>query len=157
MSKPFNKTITFNRTVDQVLEMFREPSFLDRLSENSISHSHKVDMTDSGVTVYLEIETDKIPSLLKKFVGKTVKIFDTQELPLVHVPGTETKGELSIRTSIKQARVNATVTFNDTPSGCTVTYDGKVKVDIPIGASGIESELLKIIIAGLDELEELGN
>jgi len=157
MSKSLNKTITFNGTINQVLEMFRTVAFLDELAKESLSHSHNIDLTDTSATVYLEIETDEIPSLLKKFVGKTVKIFDTQELPLVHLSGGETKGERTIRTSVKQARVSATVLFEDVPTGCSVTYDGKVKFDIPFGAGGGEGELLKIVIAGLDELEELGN
>lgn len=157
MSKPISKTISFYGNIDQVLEMFRTPAFLEELSKKSVSHSHKVDLTDTKATVYLEIETDKIPSLFKKLVDKTVKFFDTQELPLVHVSGTDTKGERTILTSVKQARAKATVLFNATQSGCDVTYDGKVKFDFPIGAGAIEGELLEIVIAGLDELEVLGN
>ena len=66
-------------------------------------------------------------------------------------------GKRTIRTSVKKAKANASVVFSDVPSGCAVTYNGKVKFDIPLGTGAIEGILLDIVFACLDELETLGN
>jgi hypothetical protein len=157
MSKSFSETISFNGTVDQVLEMFRTPAFLDLVAKGTVSHSHKVEISGSEASVYLETKTDKIPSEFKKIFGKTVTIFNSQVLPLVQELHVETNGVQKIRTSVKQAQADSAVTFVPTAEGCSVTYAGHVKFDFPIGAGKAESKLLKIVISGITELERIGN
>jgi Protein of unknown function (DUF2505) len=157
MSKQFSKTINFKGTVDQVLEMFRSPKFLEKIAKESISHSIKVDFSGNFASVYLEIETDEIPSLAKKLVGRTITIFDTQELPLKHVESGVTTGKRTIRSSVKQIQAEADLKFESTSDGSKVLYEGKVKFDFPVGKSKAEKELLEIVITGINKLEKMGN
>ena len=157
MTKQFSKELSFIGTVDQVLEMFRSPEFLDMLAKESLSYDTKVDVVGPVAFVYLEIKTDEIPSLAKKLVGRTITIFDTQELPLKLVSNEETTGKRTITSSVKQIQADADLKFESTAEGSKVFYEGKVIFDFPVGKAKAEEELLQIVIAGLDELEEIGN
>ena len=44
MSKRFSETMSFNGIVDQVLEVFRTPTFLDLVAAGTVFHSHKVEI-----------------------------------------------------------------------------------------------------------------
>jgi hypothetical protein len=157
MSKQFSKTINYLGTVDQVLEMFRTPEFLDLLAKDAVSSKKKIDVTGRGVTVYLEIETDEIPGPLKRFFGKTLTLVDTQELPFESTLDEEAKGTRTIKVSEKRASASANVLFDLTLAGCAVTYDGELTIELPVGSGVAESLARKFILAGLNELEIIGN
>lgn len=157
MSKQFNKTISFNGSVDQILDMFRSESFHEALAHESTSHSFKLEIKDNSALVSSVIETHQMPSDFKKLIGKSLKIFTEQKLPLSAIDDDETCGVQKIQASVKQASANANLRFYAVGSRCEVTYVGKVKFDFPIGASKAESILLKFVLKGIDELEDIGN
>lgn len=157
MSKKFEKSIVFNSDPDRVLEMFRSPDFLGLLASEAVSHSQDIKLHGDRVSIRFEIETDQIPSIVKKFVGKTLKIYDNQELPVTFSADSEAKGSRTIRTSIKQATAQASITFRPKMDRTEVLYEGSVKFDIPIASGKFEKELLELVLSGLDELEAIGN
>jgi hypothetical protein len=144
----FHHTNTYSGTVDQVHAMLVDAAFREEVCESirSIACAVEVAETASGVTVEVR-QTQvarKIPPMAQKLIGEHVEIVQTEKWTV----GRDGTFEMGIPG--KPGHLRGTVTLQQQGGSCVQSYDGELKINVPLIGGKLEalvSDLLRKALA----------
>lgn len=149
----FNATATYPASASAVAELFTNPDFVDAKIAASKATDGKKSITGdaSGAFTVKTTRTmpkDLIPSQFQKFLPGGVVLTLVEAWQAADADGNR-NGEISLKIAGVPASASGTCSLvNDGDDSCVLTYDGDVKVSIPMFGSKIE----KIAVGAVEDI-----
>lgn len=136
----------------QVYELATDRDFRDEVCEetHALSYESKVDVHDDDTASVVVSRTmpAEVPDFIKKMIGDTVDVVQTEEWGTADGAGRRT-ADVTVQIKGQPATMKGTATIATLPSGVEMRIDGDLKVSIPFIGSKIEPEIAKGIYAAL--------
>lgn len=152
----FNATATYPASVSQVAELFTNPEFVDAKIVASRATDGKKSITGDAAGAFT-VETtrtmpkDLAPAQFQSFLPGGVTLILTEAWAAPDANGNRS-GNITLKIAGLPASAQGTCTLENTASdAATLTYDGDVKVSIPIVGSKIE----RIAVGALEDVMRL--
>lgn len=149
----FNATADYPASADRVAELFTDPEFVDAKITASRATDGKKTIT-GGASAEFSIETtrtmpkDLIPSQFQKFLPGGVVLTLVEAWGAPAADGRR-EGTLALKIAGVPAEATGTCVLENTgPDTSRLTYDGDVKVSIPMFGSRIE----KIAVEAVEQV-----
>ena len=144
----FHHTNTFPGTVEQVHAMLADPGFREEVCESIHSLECSVEVVDAAPGVVVEVRQTqvarKIPPMAKTLIGEHVEIVQREEWT------GDREGTFEMGIPGKPGHLRGTVTLQQQGDVCVQSYDGEVKVNVPLVGGrleGLVSDLLRKALA----------
>ncbi|MGH8823488.1 MAG: DUF2505 domain-containing protein [Jiangellaceae bacterium] len=141
-----------------VFAMFTDQAYLARKAEATGAVRHEASVARAGdrVTVrLLRVMPPDVPDLLRRFVGETIDLDQTDVWEPASADGSRTG---SIHIDMGGAPVNLTggMTLIGTAGGAAATVDAKVKASIPLVGGRIEKAVHDAVVHAARIEEQVG-
>jgi hypothetical protein len=155
----FTETFTYSDTdVESVYALVSDAAFREESAAKSGGTEIEVTVEpygDGHVVTIVRSQTADMPDVIKKFVGDTVKVKQTETWGGPDASGNRS-ADLKFTVIGQPADMTgtATLTQGDDP---LFTLEGDVKVNVPFLGKKIEPEIVKAIVAGVRYDVDLGN
>lgn len=152
-------TISYpSATPEQAYALAVDPAFREAVCEATRAVDYDVSVDSDGesaaVTVRRTMPAD-VPDFVRKFVGETVDVVQTERWGLPAAAGERTAA-LEVQVKGQPATMRGTATIQRTGTGSEVVIEGDLKVAIPLLGRKIEPEIAKGIYAAIEKEEETG-
>jgi hypothetical protein len=143
-------------TPQQVYDLTTDPDFRGEVCEATHALKHEVtsDVHDDGSASVVVSRTmpAEVPDFIKKMVGDTVDVVQTEEWGSPDDNG-QRVADVTVQIKGQPATMKGTATIAAGASGAEMRIDGDLKVSIPFVGKKIEPEIAKGIYAALDAEE----
>lgn len=141
-------------TVEQVYALATDAEFRGAVCEatNALDYDVEVAEHDDGtaaVTVCRTMPAD-VPDLVKKFVGQTVDVVQTEQWGAPDDTGNR-RADLLVQIKGQPAKMTGTVTTETVGAGARTSIRGDLKVSMPFVGKKIEPEIAKGILAAIEK------
>jgi hypothetical protein len=137
-------------TPDQAFALIVDSKFRSAVCEATAALGHDVGIEqkdDGGAVVRVDRTVPaEVPDFVKKLVGETLDIRQTEDWSSADAAGLRT-ADVVVEVVGQPARMTGTIVLEATPDGCREVMTGKVKVSIPFLGGKIEPEVAKAIVA----------
>ncbi len=147
-------TATYDASLDQVYEMLTDPEFRRYAARATGVLRADVSVEDSGgarvVTVDQDQPTEGVPSFAKKFAG------DTTRAILVETWSSPERATVSVQTPGRPTDVSGTYVLSETDGTTSQTFDGEVKVKVPLIKDKLEKLMAQLFAEGRDKDQAVG-
>jgi hypothetical protein len=147
-------TATFEASAADVYAMLTDAGFRERSARATgvVSADVSVEETGGGhvVTVDQVQPTDGVPSFARKFAGETTRAVQTETW------SSPTTAQLSVQTPGRPTEIRGTLTLEESGGTTTKTFDGEVKVKVPIIGGKLEALMADLVAQGLDDERDTG-
>lgn len=139
----------FPAAPDRVVELLRNDDFIDDVAEHAGAVGHETRILADRTELDMEVPT---PSNVQSIIGKTVKLSLTLQFS-----GPRSDGSIpgSVDVKVPGMPVEATALGLLTPQGdATIgTYDGELKVKIPLVGKKVEAQIEPFVVAAFRGIE----
>jgi hypothetical protein len=148
-------------TVDDVMTMMLDPEFRQQVCDATHALDHSVDVEEyedgSAKVVVDRVMPADVPDFIKKMIGETLSIRQTEEWAEPSGEGWRT-ADLKITIKGQPAKMLGTMALRPMSgdAGARVAIEGQVEVKVPFLGRTIEPELAKAIVAAIDREQEVG-
>jgi hypothetical protein len=140
----FSREQSYDAPAAALLELWRDPAFLAALGERFGGVGTPV-ISEVGdrvrVTTQRKLPLDKVPSLVRRFVGSGT-LEQTDDWPKEALPPIE--GSFEVRGTMP-ATMTGTQAIRPEGDGCRVTVEGTVSVSVPVVAGRAEELIVREI------------
>jgi hypothetical protein len=147
-------TATFEASAADVYAMLTDTGFRERSARATGVVSADVSVEESGgghvVTVDQVQPTDGVPSFARKFAGETTRAVQKETW------SSPTRAELSVQTPGRPTEIRGTLTLEESGGTTTKTFDGEVKVKVPIIGGKLEALMAELVTQGMDTERDTG-
>lgn len=133
----------------RVVELLQTEGFIEDVAQHAGSLGHTINITADRTALQMKLP---VPGHLTKFVGEALElnqVFTFQAArPDGSIPGT-------VEVTVAGLPVNAAATIELTPveAGTTATYDGELKVRIPLVGKKVEEQVEPYVRRAFDGVE----
>jgi len=139
--------------------MMADPEFRVAVCEATHAIDYNVEITEDdagGATVVVDrtMPAD-VPDMMKKFVGETIGVVQTEEWGPAAADGSRT-ADLLLEVKGQPAKLTGTITLQPAGDGCQELVVGDLTVSIPFFGKKIEPEIAKGIKAAIRAEEKTG-
>jgi hypothetical protein len=146
-------------TCAQAWTMIVDPDFRAAVCEatRAIDYHVEIDEDDAGgarVVVDRTMPSD-VPDMMKKFVGETVGVLQTEVWSPAADDGSRT-ADLTLEIKGQPAKLSGTIALQPAGDGCKQLVAGDLSVSIPFFGKKIEPEIAKGIHAAIRAEEKTG-
>lgn len=144
---------------EQAYALVVDPEFRAAVCEATRATDYNVEieeLDDGGVHVVVDrtMPAD-VPDAMKKFVGETIGVIQTETWGPAASDGSRS-ADLLLEIKGQPAKLTGTITLAPNGSGCHEVVDGDLKVSIPFFGKKIEPEIAKGIKAAIRAEEKTG-
>lgn len=150
----FHHTNTFPGTVEQVHAMLADPGFREEVCASIHSLECAVDVVETGTGVVVEVRqtqaTRKIPPMAQKLIGEHVEIVQREQWT------GDRGGTFEMGIPGKPGHLRGTVTLQQQGDVCVQSYDGEVKVNVPLVGGKLEGLVADLLRKALAAEERVG-
>jgi hypothetical protein len=144
---------------DEVFAMLCDPGYRSQVCEDTHALGYDVDIEeddDGGATVTVRRTMPaEVPDFVKKFVGETIELRQTETWGTPDASGTRT-ADLRLEISGQPASMGGSIVLEPLDGGSRQRVEGDMKVSIPILGKKIEPEVVKGVLAGIRQEERTG-
>ncbi len=144
---------------DEAFVLTTSPEFRADVCRATHALDYDVDIEaheDGGATVTVNrVMPADVPDFVKKFVGDTVTVIQTETWGRPDDQGRRT-GDLVVQIKGQPAQMNGTLALDVVGSGVRQRIDGELRVSVPFVGKKIEPEIAKAILAGVEKEQEVG-
>jgi hypothetical protein len=146
-------------TPDEAYALAVDPKFRAAVCEATMALAYDVgiDETDhSGASVRVDRTVPaEVPDFVKKLVGKTIDVRQTEEWSAPDADGRRT-ADIRVEVVGQPAKMTGTIVLEPTAEGCRQLVTGQVKVSVPFLGGKIEPEIAKSIRTAMRVEEKTG-
>jgi uncharacterized protein DUF2505 len=138
-------------TPAQVYELSTDAGFREEVCKatNALAHDVKVDAKgDTATVVVSRTMPAEVPDFIKKMVGETVDVVQTEDWGAPDGDGHRT-ADVVVQIKGQPATMNGTAEILTAPDGVVMRIEGDLKVAIPIFGKKVEPEIAKGIYAAI--------
>lgn len=145
-----HETLTLPMAPEQAARMYADPQYapLRAQSLDAQAAPSVVEGDPSGaftVTTELQMPTDRVPDIARRFVGKSVTIRETQQWQAPEADGSR-RGTIRFDVAGTPATMTGdTQLTGDGGAGSTLTVDGELTVKIPLVGGKIEQAAMPYV------------
>jgi len=148
-----------NASCDQAYALAVDPEFRAAVCDatRAIDYNVKIEEHEDGgahIVVDRTVPAD-VPDMMKKFVGETIGIKQTEDWGPPADDGSRT-ADLLLEIQGQPAKLAGTITLHPVDDGCQELVEGDVSVAIPFFGKKIEPEIAKGIKAAIRAEEKTG-
>ena len=144
--------IHYTRPPADVSAMTFDPDFQDLKCAATGAVSHTVSITTKGdrtiVATVRNMPTDAFPDFLKSFVGKSLKVEQTDDWGPPEADGSRT-GTIVVVIDNAPLKLNGTLKLIPTAEGSSGTVDADIKASVPFIGSKVEKAAAPAILAAI--------
>jgi hypothetical protein len=148
-----------NATPEQVMTMMFDPAFRKRVCEatDAVDYSVDVEEYDDGTAkvVVDRVVPAEVPDFVKKMIGDTISLTQTEEWSAAAADGTRT-AEVLVTVKGQPATMSGTMGLVRSAGGVKLFVDGNVEVKVPFFGGRVEPELAKGILAAIAVEQKVG-
>lgn len=146
-------------TCERAWTMIVDPEFRAAVCEATRAIDYNVEITeddDGGARVVVDrtVPAD-VPDMMKKFVGETIGVVQTEEWGPADPDGSRT-ADLLLEVKGQPATLTGTITLQPSGDGCEELVVGDLTVSIPFFGKKIEPEIAKGITSAIRAEEKTG-
>jgi uncharacterized protein YndB with AHSA1/START domain len=146
--------ITYDAPADAVWEMLSDPAFRERSCDAMGVLDREITIERAGEGMHVRIDqvqpTAGVPSFAKKFAGETTRAIQTEEW------SDRRHATLAVETPGKPSQLQGTLTLTEQDGRTTETFEGEVKVRVPLIGGKLESLVADLFRAGMDHEHTAG-
>lgn len=146
--------ITYDAPADAVWEMLADPAFRERSCDamGVLDREIDIERTAEGMRVRIDQvqPTAGVPSFAKKFAGETTRAIQTEEW------SDRRSATLEVDTPGKPSHVRGTLTLTESGGRTIETFEGEVKVKVPLIGGKLEALVADLFKAGMDNEHTAG-
>ncbi|MGN6574525.1 MAG: DUF2505 domain-containing protein [Nocardioides sp.] len=150
----FRHEIVYDAPAHDVWAMLADPAFRQKSCEamRVVSANISVDPDGDGMKVRIEQvqRTEGIPSFAKKFAGDTTEAIQVEEW---QDPRSAT---MTVTTPGKPTRITGTLSLDSDGARTVETFEGEVKVSVPLIGGKIEGLMAELFRKGMDKEHSAG-
>lgn len=145
---------TFDAPLAEVHAMLTDPAFREHAAAQTGVVSAEVDVVDEEdarvVTVDQVQPTAGVPAFARKFVGETTRAVQVERW-------TSPEGaDFSLTTPGRPTDIRGTLVLAETGGTTTKTFDGELRVKVPLIAGRLEQLMAELFTEGMDAEREAG-
>ena len=145
---------------DAVFGMITDPAFVDRRTKatGALSHEASTEPTDAGGAV---VRVDRVlpavvPDFVRKFVGKTLRVVQTDTWDAAGSGGART-GSFEVEIVGTPGRMSGSLGLEPDGNGGTVQrFEGEVRIPVPFVGAKIEKSAAEAVLAAVEKEGEVG-
>jgi hypothetical protein len=146
-------------TLDQAVELVLDPEFRAAVCEATHALDYDVEVDEHGdgsATVRVHrVMPAEVPDFVRKFVGESVDVTQTEEWGPADGAGRRT-ADLLLEIKGQPARMTGAIVLEPTSDGVRESITGDLKVSIPLVGRKIEPEIAKGVLAAVRVEERTG-
>ena len=146
--------ITYDAPASAVWEMLSDPAFREKSCDamGVLDREIAIERTGDGMRVHIDQvqPTEGIPSFAKKFAGATTRAVQVEHW------SDPTRATLEVTTPGKPSEIRGTLTLSEADGRTTETFDGEVKVKVPLIGGKLEGLMADLFRAGMDKEHTAG-
>ncbi|HEY7043966.1 MAG TPA: DUF2505 domain-containing protein [Nocardioidaceae bacterium] len=146
-------------TPEQAYGLSRDPEFRAAVCEatHALDYDVRVDEHDDETASVVVTRTmpAEVPDFLKKMVGETIGVVQTEEWGKPDGDGQRT-ADVVVSISGQPAKMTGTAAIVRTDEGAAMRIEGDLKVAIPIFGKKVEPEIAKGIYAAIKQEQRTG-
>jgi hypothetical protein len=147
-------TATYVASADEVYAMLTDPTFRDRAAAATgvVRAEVRVEDGEEGrvVTVDQVQPTDGVPAFAKKFAGETTRAIQ------VEIWTTPREATMTVQTPGRPTDLRGTYTLAEDSGRTTQTFEGEVKVKVPLIKDRLEKLMVQLFLEGRDKEQAAG-
>lgn len=140
--------ITYDAPASAVWEMLSDPAFRERSCDamGVLDRDISIERLGEGMRVHIDQvqPTEGIPSFAKKFAGETTRAVQVEEW------SDPRHATLEVTTPGKPSHIAGTLTLTESGGRTTETFEGEVKVKVPLIGGKLEGLMADLFRAGMD-------
>ena len=158
MSKKISKTLKFNGSVEEVIKMFQNETYLISKSKHAARHSFKIDQASDGLSIHLERVFDlphKIPSIFRKMLGRNLTLLQ-EEIWTRNSDGSYS-GNIELRVDSLKAIGSLTASLNTAGTETKLSLNGKLKCSKALIGGQIEDYAADYVEEVLQDEQDIAN
>ena len=146
--------ISYDAAPADVYAMLSDPAFRQKSCDAMGVLSADIAVEPAGDGMRVQIDqvqpTAGVPSFAKKFAGETTRAVQVEEW------ADPTQATLTVRTPGKPTEISGTLTLTADGPGTVETFEGEVKVKVPLIGGKLESLVGELFTAGMDREHTAG-
>jgi len=150
----FRHEIVYDAPAHDVWAMLADPAFRQKSCEamRVVSANISVDPSGEGMKVRIEQvqRTEGIPSFAKKFAGDTTEAIQVEEW------SDPRSATMTVTTPGKPTRITGTLSLSGDGARTVETFDGEVKVSVPLIGGKLEGLMADLFRKGMDKEHAAG-
>jgi hypothetical protein len=147
-------TATFEAGAAEVYAMLTDAGFRERSAAATgvLSAEVSVEETAGGhVVVVDQVQpTDGVPGFARKFAGETTRAVQTETWT------SPTTADLTVQTPGRPTEITGTLTLAESAGTTTKTFEGEVRVKVPIIGGKLEALMADLVAEGMDTERDTG-
>ena len=147
-------TATYDAPAAEVYAMLTDPAFRRYAAEATGVLEAEVTVEPSGdghvVTIDQLQPTDGVPSFARKFAGQTTRAIQVETWT------SSTDGTLSVQTPGRPTDISGTYLLTDSGGRTTQSFEGEVKVKVPLIKDRLEKLMAQLFLEGRDKEQAAG-
>lgn len=146
--------ITYDAPADAVFEMLSDPAFRERSCDAMGVLDREIDIQRTGAGMRVRIDqvqpTAGVPSFAKKFAGETTRAIQSETWE------DSRHATLEVDTPGKPSHIRGTLTLTESGGRTTETFEGEIKVSVPLIGGKLESLVADLFRSGMDNEHKAG-
>jgi hypothetical protein len=146
--------ISYDAGPAEVYAMLADPAFRQRSCDamGVLSAEVSVEPAGDGMKVHIDQvqPTSGIPSFARAFAGDTTRAVQVEEW------ADPTRATMTVETPGKPAEISGTLTLAPSGAGTVETFEGEVRVKVPLIGGKLEGLLAGLFKAGMDKEHDAG-
>jgi len=155
-----SETIVYPFSAEAVNRMQTDKACREQGARESGALDFSVNVTSEGAHQIVEIDrtmsSERIPEFVRKIIGKTVNIRQTERWDTTVDAQGVRRGHIDIKIKGQPAHMQATMTVRSDGTTTTQVLEGELKVPVPIVGKKIEPEIARAVLGGLHVDQRVG-
>jgi uncharacterized protein YndB with AHSA1/START domain len=146
--------ITYDAPASEVYAMLSDPAFRERSCDAMGVLEREITVEQVGDGIHLRIDqvqpTEGIPSFAKKFAGETTRAIQVEEW------SDPAHATIEVTTPGKPSEIKGTLSLTESGGRTIETFEGEVKVKVPLIGGKLEGLLADLFKAGMNKEHTAG-
>ena len=132
-----------------VAALLRNEAVLHDVAEHAGAIDHSVEIKETGTRIAMELPS---PEGTQKFIGKTIRYSILMAFAAAAADGSM-PGTVHVDVPGLPVEANAVSKLTPTSAGCSGTYEGELKVRIPLVGKKVEAQVEPFIVEAFAGME----